>query len=138
MAEYATLIQTQRVVKGQGLSCSFGCNEAGLPEAIAFAKGAFPDKPYCVVSDWTWVDIVRPGELEANDGKAEDRPSIIYAGKVVADEAHRPHLGPVVRTSPLCEFHRDCIFVTKNRVYILCGRGNRTTLSSALFTDPVL
>lgn len=138
MTDYATLIRTQRLVKGQGTPSEFGCNQDELPEIIAYAKRAFPEKPYCVVGNWTWVDVTdSDGEKDAH-GRLADKTSIIYASQVIADEAHRPHLGPLLRTSPLCEFHRDCVFVTSNTVYILCGRGKRTSLSSALITGYIL
>jgi hypothetical protein len=132
MVEYGTLIQTHNVIQVQGSSCDLGCSYVDLPKVIAYVKQAFPDKPYCVLKNWLWVDSV----ISATDLHAapEIQPTFIYASEVIADEAHRPHLGPLVRSSPLLEFHQNCVFITKNTAYILCGRGNRTTVSHDLIS----
>jgi hypothetical protein len=137
MAEFGTLISTSPLVQAQGSKCNYGCDYDQLPEIIAYTKQRFPDKPYCVVKNWTWLEITAAnGELDGTGGASGDvNSSVLYIGEIIADEAHRPRLGPMMRTSALCEFHRDCIFVTKNTAYILCGSGNRTKVSAGLMTN---
>ena len=44
------------------------------------------------------------------------------------DEAGRFLPGEWVRTSPLVSFTENCIFETKNTVYLLVGKGSRKTI----------
>jgi hypothetical protein len=95
--------------------CDLGCDEESTPELVEYCRRHFPCRPYCIVSDWIWID------LETGD-------SLLYASKIVKDEAARLHIQRSVLTSPLVEFERNCVFATRNTAYILSGPGRRAPL----------
>jgi hypothetical protein len=37
--------------------CDLGCDEEATPELIEHCKKRFPDRPYCIVRDWIWIDL---------------------------------------------------------------------------------
>lgn len=132
VTDFGTLVRSSALVKAQGSRCGFGCTYDDLPDVIAYTKKAFTDKPYCVVKNWTWIDIESECIQTQEASEVKNRSSVLFAREVIADEARRPQLGPMVRTSPLCEFQLGCLFVTHNTAYILCGSGSRSRITAGL------
>jgi len=127
------LSQADRVFNRDGDHCDFGCTENATPEMIAYVKENFPSYPFCVVSDWVWVDInVSKEMVEALEARGL-KPSVIYAHRVINDEASRAFTS--VRTTFLQDFQQNCIFQSRNTAYILYGRGTRVTVDSAVFAS---
>lgn len=96
----------------------------GLPpeeffQFIETIKTRFPDKNYCAVQNWIWVDF----DFAADDRYPSLSGTYVWAGHVVIDEAGRFETGNWVRTSPLVKLHDNSIFETKNTIYILIGPG---------------
>ena len=106
-----------------GAPCDFGCEPETVPEMIAFIKQNIPNKCYCTVKQWTWIDIDIPKAVEPLYEKHGIQPAIIVAQHVIEDEAGRWRSGWYAKTSGLVAFHENCIFETQNTAYILVGGG---------------
>lgn len=74
-------------------------------------------------------DILAPQHHRESLKQSGLDPCFIFAANVLDDEARRPHIGPMVRTSLLQHFEENCLFVTANTVYVLSGHGKRTSVT---------
>ena len=92
-------------------------------EAIALAKQHFPDKPYCLVSNWMLIKM----DADERSLKAIQRigsePYLVYAHKVLQDSAGRFCRGDWVRSTLQVSFTHGGLFETVNTVYVLVGAG---------------
>lgn len=68
-----------------------------LQNVIATIKSRFPNKKYCAVQDWIWVDY----DFPADDVYPSMVGSYVWAGHVIDDEAGRFGIGYWVNTTPL-------------------------------------
>lgn len=94
-------------------------------QALNYLRDQRLNTEYCLVRDWTWVDLdVTPAQL-AELVKTRRKPAIILAHKVIYDSARRWDVGDFVRTSPLHEFRNGFLFQTLNSVYALLGDGQK-------------
>lgn len=94
-------------------------------EALKFMRNKRLDVEFCLVRDWTWIDLdVSPAQL-ADLEKTRRKPAIIFARRVIYDSQRRWDVGDLVRTSPLQEFRDGCLFLTLNSVYVLLGNGQK-------------
>ncbi len=135
ITNFSYLEQASKLVNCEGDPCDFGCTEGDIDKMIAHAKEKFPAKPYRVVSNWCWGDLeVAPGQVDIFHRK-DVLPCFIYANKIIQDERAPWDKGLSVRTTLLVEFHRDCIFTTRNSNYILVGSGSRMTVHPSVFTS---
>lgn len=132
------LDQIDRLVNLEGDPCDFGCNEADVDAMIARAKELFPNKPYCIVTSWCWADISSDQAFMGAVRELGSEPCFIYADCVLADEIGRIAKGSFVKTSLLVSFHHNCIFSTRNTLYILVGSGTRMTVSREAFSQLIL
>lgn len=127
------IVQMSRLVRGDGDPCDFGCSQNDVPKMILLGKQLFPTKPYRVVSHWCWAD------LELNDSLAEKvkeqgmQPSFVYADKIIEDETATWDKGLAIKTTLLVEFCHNCLFVTRNTIYILVGAGSRMTVLPGVY-----
>lgn len=100
------------------------CNDEAA--GVGLAQELCPGKPYCSVRQWILVD------LDISDGKKAlvtdqgFQPVLLYAHTVVTDSAKRFAPGEWVRSTLLVNL-KNCLFETKNSVYILLGAGSRKT-----------
>lgn len=106
-----------------------GESMAGSPmtddEALNFMRNKRLNVEFCLVRDWTWIDLdVTPSQL-AQLEKTCRKPAIILAHSVIYDSARRWDEGDFVRTSPLHVFREGFLFQTLNSVYALLGDGLR-------------
>ena len=118
------------------LSAGENINGCPLPDldAVTFAGLHFPSRAYCLVADWAILDL----DITTRQRKAiTDRqliPALVYALTVIQDSKGRFPPGDWVRTTLGVSFTHDCLFRTKNTVYVLMGSGRRlrTDLNIAL------
>lgn len=94
-------------------------------EAMAYANSRFPYGNFCLVREWTWIDLDVSTEQRAELAKTQRQPVIIYAHGVVFDSERRWDIGDFVRTSPLYAFEEGFHFKTLNSTYLLLGAGTR-------------
>jgi hypothetical protein len=103
-------------------------------DAVTFAGLHFPSRAYCLVADWVILDL----EVTTRQRIAiTDRgliPALVYALTVIQDRKGRFAPGDWVRSTLGVSFTHNCLFETKNTVYVLMGAGRRlrTDLDIAL------
>lgn len=114
-----------------GEPSAIGCSEADVHKLFEKYKALFEYKPYCVVKDWKWCDVLLREEDVANFNDEGLHPSYVIANHIIVDELDRFPPGGWVRTTFLNEFHSPAVFETRNTVYILVGKGTRETKSIA-------
>ena len=101
-----------------------GC-ELAHSDVLALVGFYFPGRAYCLVADWTVVDIaLSPRQLKAVARRGVT-PTLVNALCVIHDSKGRFPRGHWVRTSLGVSFTHDCLFETKNTVYVLMGPGRR-------------
>lgn len=127
------LEQASRLVNCDGDPCDFGCAEKDLPRAIALGKELYPGRPYRVARNWCWADL----DVDEQDAKYLDEegvlPAFLFAGEVIEDERNPEGAVIAVKTSLLVEFRNNCLFTTRNTIYILLGTGSRLVVSPIVF-----
>lgn len=94
---------------------------------VDFVKSEYPDKQYCVVEHWTWVDIKVNGEEKEILRSEGLIPSFIYADYML--QSSIPMSEKYVVSTLLVELVNNSIFVTKDTCYILLNQGTHTTTS---------
>lgn len=90
------------------------------------ARGRASWMPFCVVRDWTWIDLVLSEEEQEMFRTSGCQPAVLYAHSVLFDSERHCDVGDWVRTTPLVSFSEDCFFKTRNTLYVLVGDGQRT------------
>lgn len=98
-------------------------------EAIRMTQARFPDRSFCIVNEWVWLDLDAPDlvvkELES-EGK---KPVMLLMLNVVFDSSTKS-TGPLwLRSSPLIEFSDGMFFQTQHKLYVLLNHGRRKTMS---------
>lgn len=99
-----------------------------LDEAIRVTRETFPDRSFCVVGEWVWLDLDAP-ELVVEELAAEGKkPAMLLVFEVVFDSSttSKHHW---FRSTPLVDFTEDMFFQTENKLYVLMGHGRRTSMS---------
>ncbi|EGG99581.1 hypothetical protein imdm_938 [gamma proteobacterium IMCC2047] len=127
------LDQTDRVFNDEGIPCDFGCSQHSIPTMIEYVKNNLSPYPYTVVSGWKWIDIDVSKEIKEDLKKYGFKPCALFARKVI--DAERMRRFNSVRTTLLQGFHNNCIFLTQNTAYILCGPGKRVSINSRVFSS---
>lgn len=107
--------------------------DMALEEACArgAAAGFIDEKPFCVVRDWIWIDLIVPDALREALQASGQQPVMVYASQVLYDSAQRFNFGDCVRTTQLVEFADGCIFRTRNTRYVLVGPGVRKSAEAS-------
>ncbi|WP_442793496.1 DUF6957 family protein [Pseudomonas sp. MF6747] len=101
-----------------------GCDLAHS-DAVALVGFHFPGRPYCLVAEWAVFDLaVSPRQLKVVVSRGVT-PTLVNALFVLHDSKGRFPRGHWVRTSLGVSFTHDCLFETKNTVYVLMGPGRR-------------
>lgn len=92
-------------------------------QAFAYAHLNFPDRCFCIVRGWTWVEY---GMSSTGFDRLRAQgiyPVMLYSSYIVFDGQQRWPEGGFVRTSPLVSFRESFIFKTRNTAYLLLGDG---------------
>ena len=100
-------------------------HELSDEDAVARVREQFPHKPFCLVRQWIWIDLVLPNMMQGEFEKMGKQAVMLYAHQVVLDSLGRFRSGDWVRSTPLVEFSEGCFFETGNTVYVLLGHGVR-------------
>lgn len=103
-----------------------GCN-MDESEVTQFVQLHFPNRSYCLVSDWVLIEIEIPQVELSRLAKQGLTPTLLCAFSVIHDSRGRFPRGHSVRTSLGVSFSHACLFETKNTVYVLMGPGRKVT-----------
>lgn len=101
-----------------------GASEYTDAELIVRARELFPSKPYCLVREWVLVDLSDTEGLEVPEGAL---PRVVYAGKVVDDQADRFDRPRWILSTFELSLVEGHLFESMNTIYVLSGRGARAT-----------
>lgn len=96
-------------------------------EAKQFVLQHFPGRSYCLISDWVLTEIEIPQVELALLAKQGVTPTLLYAFSVIHDSKGRFPRDHTVRASLGGSFSHECLFETKNTVYVLMGPGRKAT-----------
>lgn len=112
-----------------GPAQSLGGSKLGNDELIELAAETFVEKPFCIVRGWMLLDVMLP-ELQEQDVKAQGlEATVLYAQAVVFDSSKRLKPGDSVLSDFQSDFE-ECIFESKDVLFILAGRGARKHVSA--------
>lgn len=122
-----TLEEVSRLLYGVGEEMSGW--QGTQDELIALAAKTFPGRAFCVVKQWILIDLtVNSAEKEKLTGLGL-LPATLFAHEVVLDSRNRFQPTMWVRSNFGKSFTEDCMFETKNTVYLLWGTGIRKEAS---------
>ncbi|MEE5041655.1 hypothetical protein V2J84_18565 [Pseudomonas alliivorans] len=99
--------------------------DAALPDAIMLVRDRFPDRSFCVVKEWCWLEFSASATIKQGLAAQGELPALLLASGILHDSLNRFRPGRGVRTSFLAERVEGPFFVTKNTVYVLLGQGRR-------------
>ena len=125
LADFVSVLSAGEKIDGCQLTTS---------DAVALASLHFPSHAYCLVADWAILDLDIPTRQRKAITDRQLIPALVYALTVIQDSKGRFPPGDWVRTTLGVSFTHDCLFRTKNTVYVLMGSGRRlrTDLNIAL------
>lgn len=109
------LFGSARALSGSGLDDN---------ELIELTTEIFSEKPFCIVRQWMLLDVMLPDSRDKEIKAQGLEATILYAQNMVFDSNSKQQPGDRV----LSDFQRDfeeCIFESKDKLYILAGRGAR-------------
>lgn len=112
----------------KGDACDFGVDESLLPDMIELARSRHQKKIRAVKS-WKWWDYDVSEELRAKYAEIGLQPAIVFADYLIWDSSGQWEEGWNAKSSKLVSFEENCLFVTRNTVYILVGPGHRKTVN---------
>ncbi|WP_409455347.1 DUF6957 family protein [Pseudomonas aeruginosa] len=104
-----------------------GC-ELSVKDARAWLNSMEPSRPFCLVAEWSWLDLDTPDNAQDRSGGARP-PAVIYSNYVLFDSRYRFPVGGWVRSTMLVTLREGVIFETRNTRYLLMGPGVRKTTS---------
>ncbi|MHC8378496.1 DUF6957 family protein [Pseudomonas sp. MDT1-16] len=101
-----------------------GGSKLGDDELVELAADTFGEKPFCIVRRWMLLDVMLPDSQEREIKAQGLEATVLYVQAVVFDSGNKLQLGD----SFLSDFQSDfeeCVFESKDTLYILAGRGAR-------------
>jgi len=116
-----------------GAACDYGCAPKAIKHWIEFAKALGTGKRIVAVADWMWWDLVFSPEhheiYQMHFTNSGLQPVYLKADNILLDTSGRFQPGCWVRTTLLQRLHRNCVFETRNSLYILVGPGTRKSVA---------
>ncbi|MEX5497911.1 DUF6957 family protein [Pseudomonas syringae] len=102
--------------------------DLNLEEAIRVTQEKFPDRSFCIVKEWVWLDLDAPDlvvEELASEGK---KPTMLLVFDVLFDSSTNSQ-SHWFRSTPMMDFTDGMFFQTQNKLYVLLGHGRRKSIS---------
>ncbi|HBO1216237.1 TPA: hypothetical protein L4E92_003585 [Pseudomonas aeruginosa] len=96
-------------------------------DAQAEAQRRFPGKPYCLVRQWSRIDLECEPETLAYFARVGLRAAVIFAHQVVFDSASRCLPGSWIRSTYEVTWDMAGFFESEHTVYVLLGPGVQKT-----------
>lgn len=126
------LVRLQQILSGQGEIIN-GC-DLSPEDAINFVQSNFGEYSFCLVRDWTLLELEPCGEEYHALRSSALKPVLVYARSVVLDSRERFNRGDWVRSTFQLRYEDEGLFFTRNTLYVLLGTGTRQkiTLSDLL------
>ena len=102
--------------------------EIKLEEAIRVTREKFPDRSFCIVNEWVWLDLDAPDLVVEELALEGMKPIMLLVFEVLFDSSTNSN-SHWFRSTPMMDFTVGMFFQTQNKLYNLLGRGRRTSLS---------
>lgn len=99
-----------------------------LEEAIRATREKFPDRSFCIVNEWVWLDLDAP-DLVVNELASEGKKPVMLLVFNVLIDSSTSSKSHWFRSTPLVDFTDGMFFQTENKLYVLLGNGRRTSMS---------
>ncbi|SEJ95506.1 hypothetical protein [Pseudomonas sp. NFR16] len=99
-----------------------------LEEAIRVTQEKFPDRSFCIVDEWVWLDLDAPDLVVEELALEGMQPIMLLVFNVLFDSStnSKSHW---FRSTPLLRFTDEMFFQTQNKLYVLLGHGRRKSMS---------
>ena len=121
------LLRLQQLLSGQGETIN-GC-DLSSEDAIDFVQSNFGEYSYCLVRDWTLLELEPCGEEYDALRSRGLEPVLVYARNVVVDSRERFNRGDWVRSTFQLRYEHEGLFFTRNTLYVLLGTGTRQSIT---------
>lgn len=102
--------------------------EIKLEEAIRVTREKFPDRSFCIVNEWVWLDLDAPDLVVEELALEGMKPIMLLVFDVLFDSSTNSN-SHWFRSTPMMDFTDGMFFQTQNKLYILLGSGRRTSMS---------
>ncbi|WP_122270104.1 MULTISPECIES: DUF6957 family protein [Pseudomonas syringae group genomosp. 2] len=102
-------------------------SELPLSDAIRLTEQRFPERSFCIVDEWIWIDFDAPDLVNMELANAGKQPVMLLVFNVLHDSSS-PSNSNWFRSTPLTEFVDDMFFLTEHKIYVLLGHGRRTSM----------
>lgn len=102
--------------------------EMDLEEAIRMTETRFPDRSFCIVDEWVWLDLDTPDLVVQELAMEGKKPVMLLMLNVVFDSCTKTSSALWLRSSPLIDFSDGVFFQTQNKLYVLLSHGRRKTM----------
>jgi hypothetical protein len=102
--------------------------EMDLEEAIRMTETRFPDRSFCIVDEWVWLDLDAPDLVVQELAMEGKKPVMLLMLNVVFDSYTKTSSALWLRSSPLIDFSDGMFFQTQNKLYVLLSHGRRKTM----------
>ncbi|MDD1965912.1 hypothetical protein NPS29_11320 [Pseudomonas putida] len=99
-----------------------------LEEAIRVTQEKFPDRSFCIVDEWVWLDLDAPDLVVEELALEGMQPIMLLVFNVLFDSSTNSKFH-WFRSTPLVRFTDDMFFQTHNKLYVLLGHGRRKSMS---------
>ncbi|ATV16766.1 hypothetical protein CFN58_02355 [Pseudomonas avellanae] len=102
--------------------------EINLEEAIRVSQEKFPDRSFCIVNEWVWLDLDAPDLVVEELALEGMKPIMLLVFDVLFDSStnSKSHW---FRSTPLMDFTDGMFFQTQHKLYVLLGNGRRKSIS---------
>ncbi|MGO4802236.1 hypothetical protein ACEN2T_23460 [Pseudomonas sp. W22_MBD1_FP4] len=97
-------------------------------ELIELAREEFEGQPFCIVRNWMVLDLLLTEAQEREVRKQGHQPTVLFINHAVFDSESRIPAGDCFIPGYQKDFH-GCFFESKDKLYILAGRGARKHVS---------
>ncbi|KTB94082.1 hypothetical protein AO073_11060 [Pseudomonas syringae ICMP 11293] len=102
--------------------------EINLEEAIRVTQDKFPDRSFCIVNEWVWLDLDAP-DLVVDELALEGmQPIMLLVFDVLLDSSTNAK-SHWFRSTPMMDFTDGMFFQTQHKLYVLLGNGRRKSMS---------
>ncbi len=99
-----------------------------LEEAIRVTREKFPDRSFCIVNEWVWLDLDAPDLVVEELALEGMKPIMLLVFDVLFDSSTNSN-SHWFRSTPMMDFTDGMFFQTQNKLYILLGSGRRKFMS---------
>ncbi|WP_322614509.1 DUF6957 family protein [Pseudomonas sp. BIC9C] len=97
-------------------------------ELIQLAREEFEGQPFCIVRNWMLLDVMLAEVQEREVRKQGLQPTVLFISHAVYDSDASVPASDGFVTGYQKDFH-GCFFESKDKLYILAGRGARKHVS---------